>query len=83
MNRKQFQEWLEQFPEDTIIELAFQENPGFYQSYGPVLFKAPELKTPEEFSVYADFGEGVEYNDWSQNRFSNSTEKTLRLGESC
>lgn len=68
---KEFQKWLSQFPEDTEVEFAFQEPSSGYESYGPVGFKSPELKfAPESNELqYADFGDGVEYNDWSKNKF--------------
>lgn len=42
-NRKEFQQWLNNFPEDTTIEFAYQQAPEDYQSYGPVEFKTPYL----------------------------------------
>jgi hypothetical protein len=38
MNRVEMQQWLEQFPEDTVIEVGVQEKPEPYQSYGAVKF---------------------------------------------
>jgi hypothetical protein len=35
MNRKELQLWLEQFPEETIIEVMVQETASGYESYGP------------------------------------------------
>ena len=32
------QQWLEQFPEDTVIEVGVQERPEPYQSFGAVIF---------------------------------------------
>ena len=39
MNRKEFQEWLEQFPEDTIIEVGIQQSAPSYCPYGEVKFE--------------------------------------------
>jgi len=39
MNRVQFQQWLEQFPEDTIIEVGVQERSSGWESYGAVKFE--------------------------------------------
>jgi len=50
MNRKKFQEWLNQFPEETIIEVQIQQEAHAYQSYGNCIateFKDDELETFE------------------------------------
>jgi hypothetical protein len=39
MNRKEFQEWLEQFPEDTVIEVGIQQSAPSYCPYGEVKFE--------------------------------------------
>lgn len=36
MNRKQFQQWLEQFPEDTEIHVGIQQEALSYCPYGEV-----------------------------------------------
>lgn len=36
MIRKEFQQWLDQFPEDTIIEVGVQNAPLMYCPYGSV-----------------------------------------------
>ena len=77
---KEFKKWLEQFPDDTIIRVAQQQQSRGYESYGPVNFVTPELKTiSNEFN--SDMGEGWEYIDWNKNRFSKSNDKTLDIGE--
>jgi hypothetical protein len=46
MKRKEFQQWLDQFPEDTIIEVIVQDDPETFQSYGAcyaTVFEAAEL----------------------------------------
>ena len=40
---KELREWLKQFPEDTEVEVGFQEAAAAYQAYGPVEFKSPTL----------------------------------------
>lgn len=51
---KEFKEWLNRFPDDTIVELVIQE--------GPVMFK--ELKLED-----SDCGNGWEYTDFNGNKF--------------
>ena len=49
--RKDLQEWLNRFPEDTIIEFGIQQEAGGYQSYGSVEFETPILED-------SDIGDG-------------------------
>lgn len=77
--RKQLQEWLNRFPEDTIIEVGIQQKADNYESYGSLEFVSPEL-------IDNDTGEGWEFMDFRKNRFTKETDahfnKTfLRLGE--
>ena len=60
--RKELQEWLNQFPEDTIIEFGFQEEPVSWESNGAVDFKSPQLEDNE-------IGKGWEFVDFRDNRF--------------
>jgi hypothetical protein len=54
MNRKKFQEWLEQFPEETIIEVQIQQEAHPYQSYGSCI--ATEFKDNDlEMFEFVDF----------------------------
>ena len=59
---KEFKQWLEQFPEDTIVRVAIQENATHWESYGPVQFK--------EFNIPTDtWGQGFEFIDFRDNQF--------------
>lgn len=76
---KKFKEWLNRFPEDTIVEIGIQRPPAFYQSYGPVEFESPELEDN-------DFGHGWEFTDFRNNQFVKETDSPfgkcyLKLGE--
>ena len=53
MNRKQFQEWLDQFPEDTEIEVTVQEADGAWYTGDsrPVMFDPDNL----DHSEFVDF----------------------------
>lgn len=77
--RKEFQEWLNRFPEDTIIEFAIQELAPTYESYGAINFKTPNLDDN-------DYGEGWEFSDFTDNQFVKPGEehfgkKYLKIGE--
>lgn len=60
--RKDLQEWLNRFPEDTIIEFGIQQEAGAYQSYGSVKFESPKLED-------SDIGDGWEFSDFRNNKF--------------
>jgi hypothetical protein len=55
MNRKQFQEWLDQFPEDTEIEVTVQEADGAFRrptgDSRPVMFDPDNM----DHSEFVDF----------------------------
>lgn len=75
MNRKQFQEWLDQFPEETIIEVAVQQSAPSYFPYGEVKF---EIFSDDPYVTY-------EYTDFTNNKFAKETDeyygrKYLQLG---
>lgn len=77
--RKQLQEWLNRFPEDTIIEVGIQQKTGNYESYGSLDFISPEL-------IDSDTGDGWEFMDFRKSTLTKETNvnfnKTfLRLGE--
>lgn len=62
MNRKEFQEWLDQFPEDTEIEVQVQQEASAYQSYGAcreVPFQGVQF-------------EQYDYTDFTNNQFVKS-----------
>jgi hypothetical protein len=72
--------WLDSFPEDTIVEFAIQQPPSGYDSYGRVDFSTPNLENNE-------IGDGWEFLDFRNNQFVKPEEehfgKTyLRIGES-
>ena len=78
--RKELQEWLNRFPEDTLIEVGIQKEPHGYDSYGQVVFEPLILKD-------SDYGDGWEFHDYSKNKFVNPDEyyygkSILTLGES-
>ena len=59
---KEFKNWLSRFPDDTIIEIAIQESPSMYQSYGAVEFQGIDLED-------SDIGTGWEFIDFANNQF--------------
>ena len=77
--RKDLQEWLNRFPEGTIIEFGIQQEAGAYQSYGSVEFHTPTLEDN-------DIGDGWEFIDFRNNKFVKPDAKHfgkcyLRIGE--
>jgi len=60
--RKELQEWLNRFPEETIIEVGIQQEAGHYQSYGCVSFDKMILEDN-------DIGNGWEFTDFRNNKF--------------
>ena len=77
MNRKQFQEWLNQFPEDTEIQVGIQQEAPNYCPYGEVQF---EKFVGEEYVDY-------DYSDFTGNPrvkvdASWYNKRILRLGRS-
>ena len=79
MNRKELQEWLEQFPEETEIEVMIQEESRYqYESYG--------ASCSEKFTGKSD--EQFEYSNFVDNKFVKEDsplfgKKILTLGSSC
>jgi len=78
---KELKEWLNRFPEDTIVKIGIQEQGQGYESYGCVKFK--ELNLEDK-----DIGSGWEFADLRNNRFVKKNEPYfnkcfLYLGESC
>ena len=59
---KEFKQWLDRFPDDAIVEIAKQESPHLYQSYGAVEFQ--DIKLDD-----SDFGDGWEFIDFTNNQF--------------
>ena len=66
--RKDLQECLDRFPEDTCVEFAIQQEAAAYQSYGTVEFQTPELEDN-------DLGDGWEFIDFRNNDFVNPGSK--------
>lgn len=60
--RKELQEWLNRFPEDTLIEVAIQKEPHGYDNFGQVIFEPMVLTDSDE-------GNGWEFTDFSKNEF--------------
>lgn len=57
---KELKEWLDRFPDDTIVEVGIQGNSRGYESYEEVIFKSPELKD-------SDSGDGWDFVDFRNN----------------
>ena len=77
---KELKEWLNQFPEDTIVEVGIQQKPDHYQSYGSLSFECPKLDGKGS-------GHGWEFKDFRNNQFVKETDPFfgkyyLQLGES-
>ena len=69
MNRKQFQEWLDQFPEDTEIHVGIQQEPPSYCPYGEVMMTKFVGAYCEDYE-YTDFNRNmwVKESDWYYNK---------------
>ena len=65
---KELKEWLNRFPEDTIIKVGIQEEPTGYESYGRVNFSEMKLEN-------TDCGDGWEYVDFTENSLIKSDSK--------
>jgi hypothetical protein len=77
--KKEFIEWLNRFPDETIIEVGIQGTSGNYESYGCLNFVSPILTD-------SDVGDGWEFSDFRNNKFVKETDERhnksfLRLGE--
>jgi hypothetical protein len=77
--KKEFIEWLNRFPDETIIEVGIQGTSGNYESYGWLNFVSPILTD-------SDVGDGWEFSDFKNNKFVKETDEYynksfLRLGE--
>ena len=59
---KEFKDWLNRFPEDTIIELGIQQPAVNYESHGEVKFISPKLEDN-------DYGDGWNFIDFRNNQF--------------
>lgn len=59
---KEFKEWLNRFPDDTIVKVGIQQQATNYESYGAVHFESPKLED-------TDYGYGWEFTDFRNNRF--------------
>ena len=77
--RKELQEWLSRFPEDTIIEFSIQQEPQPWQSHGRIEFQSPTLADTDD-------GDGWEFMDFRNKKVVTPNEPHfgkcyLRLGE--
>ena len=88
MNRVEYQKWLDQFPEDTVIEcLVAKEERGHWYSYTTV-YNEPFDGTVEYDWMESSgdmYGKMFEYKDWGRNRFvkpddSYYNKKVLQIG---
>ena len=59
---KEFKEWLNRFPDDTIVEVGIQQRSDNYDAYGDVHFESPKLEDN-------DCGTGWEFIDFRNNKF--------------
>ena len=59
---KDLKEWLNKFPDDAIVEVAFQDAPPAYTPFGEMYFDAINLEGD-------DCGEGWEFVDFRNNPF--------------
>ena len=77
MNRKEMQQWLEQWPEDTEIHVGIQQEAPSYCPYGYVAFYKFVGESYEDYS-YTDFSGNkfVTDNDYHYNK------RILQLGSS-
>ena len=74
---KKLKEWLNRFPDDTIVQVGVQESPSGYESWGPLTFVEMKLED-------SDYGEGWEFTDYSKETFKDLKcygQKILFLGE--
>lgn len=78
MNRKQFQEWLDQFPEETIIEVGVQQSPPSYCPYGDIQFEVFEDCLSKDHFEYTDLDK---FKSISEEHFYYG-KKVLQLGSS-
>lgn len=69
MNRKQFTLWLEQFPEDTEIQVGVQQSPPDYCPYGNVEMTNFIGEEYEDYT-YSDFNGNsfAKPSDWYYNK---------------
>ena len=59
---KEFKEWLNRFPDDTIVKVGIQQMAGDDEAYGDVHFESPKLEDN-------DCGTGWEFTDFRNNKF--------------
>lgn len=52
---KELKEWLNRFPDETIVKFGFQERSGNYESYGPMVFRTPTLQDCNDDDLW-EFG---------------------------
>lgn len=76
---KDLKEWLNRFPDETIVEFGVQGKSGNYESYGPLNFITPTLDS-------IDSGDGWEFMDFRTNPFVKEKDEAfgkcyLRIGE--
>ena len=77
---KDFKKWLDNFPEETIVEVGIQQSSTNWESYGSIKFVSPKIER-------TDMYDGWEFIDFRNNQFVKEYEEHfgkcfLRLGES-
>ena len=75
MNRKEFQSWLEQFPEDTEIHVGIQQEPPSYCPYGELRMTKFVGEAYEDYD-YTDFNG----NAWAKESDWYYSKRILELG---
>jgi len=64
---KEFRKWLEQFPDETIVEVVRQEPPVGYNSYGLTYTESPNISNKEIFDYSDISNDGWTFNDYRNN----------------
>lgn len=62
---KEMKEWLDKFPDETIVQVSIQQEAGTWDNYGPSYFR--NLKVDEEYTTW-------EYVDFKGNKFVKTTD---------
>jgi hypothetical protein len=75
MNRKDFQQWLEQFPEDTEIHVGIQQSAPSYCPYGEVVYEKFKGERFDDYD-YTDFNG----NTWVGEESYYYNKRILELG---
>lgn len=88
MNRVEYQKWLDQFPEDTEIEILMaEERSGHWESVTDVSYESFDGTVEYDWMESSGdmYGKMFEYKDWGRNQFvkpddSYYNKKVLQIG---